>query len=323
MSKISELQKHDKDAGLKQRLSEANARVKALEGQLELATKQLESKNASRFKLSIGKSKGTKGTGFCRVVVPDSHGSAICKPAAKAFLTDLELIKPSEIVMLGDHVDCGGFLAQHHTLGYVAQADYSFVDDVTAANIFLDEIQAKAGGASIDYLEGNHERRIESWIVTQTLGKKKDAEFLKSCFSITSTLNLEKRGLRLIEQGKFYDKVQLPATIRKGNCYFTHGSSTAKHAASVHLNRFGGNVVFGHTHRRDSYFSKTVKEGSLGAWNPGCLSELQPLWQHTNPTDWSHGYGLQMVRSNGDFLHINVPIVNGKSLLNPLIEELK
>jgi len=317
------LDSYDPNADLKAKLKEAEAKNKSLESQLKMATQQLNKANASKFKLTLGKSKKAKGKGFCRVIIPDSHGSAINKKAANAFLGDLDYIKPAEVVMLGDHVDCGGFLAQHHTLGYIAQTDYSFVEDATAANLFLDAIQERCGKISYDYLEGNHERRIENWIITQTLGKKKDAQFLKSMFSIEATLNISKRGIRLIEQGKFYDKVQLPATIKKGNCYFTHGSSTAKHAAAVHLNRFGGNVVYGHTHRADSHLSRSVKEGVLGAWCPGCLSELQPLWQHTNPTDWNNGYGLQMVKSNGSFLHINVPIVNGVSLLSPLIDELK
>ena len=89
------------------------------------------------------------------------------------------------------------------------------------------------------------------------------------------------------------------------------------------VRRNGKSFVCGNTHRRDSYTIKTVKAGEIGGWSPGCLCKLQPLWMHTNPTDWAHGYGLQMVRSNGEFLHINVPIIEGKSLLSPLIEELK
>jgi len=297
-------------------------RIKELSEQLEFANKQLQQTRAARFKLAIGKQKTTKGGRFCRVIVPDSHGSGIDHKAATAFLEDLKTIDPSEIVMLGDHIDCGGFLAQHHTVGYIAQSEYTFEDDAIAANLFLDEIQ-KRSSAPIEYIEGNHERRIENWITTQTVKNTKDAKYLKSMFSISNVLHIEKRGIRLIEQGKYYDGVELPSTIKKGNCFFTHGSSTAKHAASVHVQKFGGNIVYGHTHRTDSYQIKTVKAGAIGAWSPGCLCKLQPLWQHTNPTDWSHGYGLQMVLSNGDFLHINVPIVKGKSLLSPLIDELK
>lgn len=306
----------------KKKQADQAKRIKALESQLDIANQQLKKARASKFKLSIGKQKTTKGGRFCRVIVPDSHGSVIDPKAATAFLNDLEIIDPSEIIMLGDHLECGGFLAQHHTLGYVAQTKYSFEEDADAANQFLDEIQSRSN-APIDYIEGNHERRIENWIVTNTLKNPRDAAYLTSMFSVSTVLHLEKRKLRLIAQGKLYDGLDLPATIKKGNCYFTHGSSTAKHAASVHVAKFGGNIVYGHTHRADFHQIKTVKAGAIGAWCPGCLCKMQPLWQHTNPTDWTQGYGLQMVLSNGDFLHINVPIIKGKSLLSPLVESLK
>ena len=283
---------------------------------------QLEKLRAAKFKLSLGKPKTRRG-GYCRLVVPDSHGCVIDKEAATAFLHDVDIINPSEVIFLGDHLECGGFLAEHHTLGYVAQTDYSFADDEAACNAFLDEIDKRCPNASKVYIEGNHERRIENWIVTNTRKRPKDAAYLRKRFSVDTSIHLSKRKYRWIRQGEFYDGVSVPATIKLGNCYFTHGSSTAKHAASVHVQKFGGNIVYGHTHRADSHLTKTVDKGSIGAWCPGCLCQLQPLWQHTNPTDWTHGYGLQLVDSSGDFLHVNVPIVSGKSLLSPLVDALK
>ena len=52
-----------------------------------------------------------------------------------------------------------------------------------------------------------------------------------------------------------------------------------------------------------------------GAWCCGYLGRAQPLWRHSDPTDWTQGYGVQLVRPNGDFLHINTPIIEGKSYL--------
>jgi hypothetical protein len=70
--------------------------------------------------------------------------------------------------------------------------------------------------------------------------------------------------------------------------------------------QFAGNVVYGHTHRAQSETRRPVARGDIGAWNPGCLCQQQPLWQHTRPTDWTLGYGVQIVDSRGGFLHINV-----------------
>lgn len=298
-------------------------RIKELEELVDKQAEQLETYRRTKFKFPVGKTAaGPKGRTFCRVIVPDTHGSLVEPLAIKAFLSDQEAIGPSEVILLGDHLECGGFLSQHHTLGYVAQSEYTFESDVIATNILLDRIQAISPKASFDYIEGNHERRIEAWCVTQALKNKHDAEYLRKMFSADSVLSIEKRGMRWIRQGVFYDNLPLPATIKRGHCYFTHGCSTAKHAAAEHVRKFGGNVVYGHTHRADSYVIRTVKEGTVGAWNPGCLCAIQPLWQHTNPTDWSHGYGLQLVSPDGSFLHINVPIINGRSYLQPLIKAI-
>lgn len=253
-----------------------------------------------------------------RVIIPDTHGAKVDKGALAACLGDVKALDPDEIILLGDHVDCGGFLAQHHTLGYVAESAYTYEADIAAANAFLDALQAAAPRARIDYIEGNHERRIETWALTQTLRNSKDAEYLRRAFAPEFLLRLKERGIPYYRQGEFYDELPIPGTIRKGKCYFFHGSSTAKQATTVTLNSFAGNVVFGHTHREQSSSARPVHAGQIKAWNPGCLCELQPLWQHTNPTSWTHGFAVQLAAKSGEFLHLNIPIIGGRSLLGSL-----
>lgn len=270
---------------------------------------------------AIRPAKASKYPGdYVRAIIPDSHGSAISRIAAAAFLADLKRLDPREVVMLGDHVDCGGFLAQHHVLGYVAQTTYSYADDLAAANAFLDQIQTAAPRGKIHYIEGNHERRVETWCVTQTLRHAKDAEMLRRAFAPEFTLQLAQRGIAYYRQGEHYHGLPVPGAIRLGKCHFWHGTSAAKHAAAVNVAQIGGNVVYGHTHREDATSLRPVATGDIGAWNPGCLCEQQPLWCHTRPTNWTHGYGVQLVARSGRFLHVNVRIVDGASLLIPLLK---
>lgn len=257
---------------------------------------------------------------FVRVAIPDSHGSAIDPRAAAAMLADIKRLDPREIVLGGDHVNCGGFLAQHHVLGYVAETGYTYEDDIAATNQFLDEIQKAAPRATIHYLEGNHERRVETWCVTQTLRNSKDAEMLRRAFAPEFLLHLQARGIRYYRQAEHYDGLAVPGAIRLGKCHFWHGTSTAKNAAAVNVQQVGGNVVYFHTHREDATSLRPVATGDIGAWNPGCLCKQQPLWCHARPTNWTHGFGVQLVQRSGLFLHINVRIVDGKSLLLPLVK---
>lgn len=299
------------------------ARVKQLESLLARQQKRIEQSARAAFKLPRSPAKLTGKGDFYRIIIPDTHGSFVDQAALAAFLADLGSLAGGvrEIVLLGDHIDCGGFLAQHHTMGYVAEADYTFEQDVSAANVLLDAIQTTCPRATIHMLEGNHERRIERWIMTQVLANKREASYLASLFSAEKVLHVQRRGIHYYKQGIFYDGVSLPATIRLGKCYFTHGSRTGRFPARAMLEDFGGNVVFGHTHRMDFAVKRTVDHGAIGAWCPGSLCRLQPLWNHTQITGWSHGYGLQLVRHDGTFFHVNVPIIDGHSYLTQLTEK--
>jgi hypothetical protein len=298
-----------------QALADANANLKRLNAVL-LQQLQAAKKPTRTFNLLPCRQTSLKGDKL-RVIIPDSHGSAIDPPAAAAFLADLKMINPHEIVMGGDHVDCGGFLAQHHTLGYVAQTDYSYADDIAAAAHFLDQIQAAAPRARIHYIEGNHERRVETWCVTESLRNEKDAEMLRRILAPEFQLDLKGRGITYYRQSEHYMGINIPGAIRLGKCYFWHSVSTAKQAAAVNLRQFAANVVYFHTHREDFASGVPVGKGDIGAWNFGCLCKRQPLWQHTRPTDWTTGYGVQCVSPQDNFLTVAARIVNGHSLLLP------
>ena len=144
---------------------------------------------------------------------------------------------------------------------------------------------------------------------------------LRRAFAPEYLLKLKERGIKYYRQGETYLGLGIPGAMRLGKCFFWHGVSTAKHAASVNIQQFAGNVVYGHTHREDHCSLRPVSAGDIGAWCPGCLCQLQPLWQHTRPTNWTHGYGVQIVGKNGNFLHINIRIIDGTSLLMPLLNQ--
>lgn len=252
-----------------------------------------------------------------RVIIPDSHGKHIDQPAATAFLKDLKRLDPDEIVMLGDHLDCAGTFSKH-ARSYADEMGETYEDDCYAANLFLDGIQKCAPKASIDYIEGNHEYRVERW-AAETFVHEKDAKNLLERIGPQAALEMKSRGIRYYRRGEFYQGLAIPGTIRKGKVFFTHGISHSKHADTVHLARFGASVVFGHVHRSMSTIERTVTSTGHGAWCPGTLAKLQPLYFHTAPTSWTHGYAVQFLNKSGQFLHVNVPIHKGQSLLNDLI----
>lgn len=247
------------------------------------------------------------------VCVPDSHGNHIDLAARDACLGDLKKLQPDTIVMLGDHLDAGGTFSSHQRT-YTNEMAETYEDDVTAANEFLDAIQENAPKAGVHYIEGNHEQHVERW-ASRTFHHKRDADLLLEKFGPEQVLHLKKRGIKYYKRSTHYMGLSIPGTIKIGKCFYTHGIAHSKNAAAVHLARFGASVVFGHIHRSQSCVERTVSSDAIGAWCPGTLAKLQPLYKHTAPSDWSHGYLVQFVSKSGRFLTVNVPIVRGESLL--------
>lgn len=265
--------------------------------------------------------KGQKS--YVRVLFGDVHGEHLDKPAVAAFLSDLEVLKPTSVVCIGDLLDCGGFLSQHKTLGVVAELDVTYEQDVAAGNMVLDEVQKRAPKASFDLIEGNHENRINRWICDQVLGSARNAEYLRRLVGTSAVLSLDKRGIRYVERHKYYDGLSISGTIKlEPHGVAQHGEAfCGKYAGYRHMERLGESVFFGHSHRLKSVYAEKL-DGPIVAVNTGCLCQRRPLYGLTKTTDWMHGYVMQVCSSDG-FLAIPIPIIDGVSYLQPLTKLLK
>ncbi len=278
---------------------------------------------ARRFDMpKQSKKRGPKSRkSYIRVAFGDTHGCSIDPKAWNAFLGDLEYLKPKEVVHLGDVLDCGGWLAAHHTMNYVAQTDYSYADEVTAGNQMFDQLQKVVPKADIHVIEGNHDLRVETTCLTMTQRHRADAELLINAFAPRKVLNLEKRNIHWWSRGECHHDCVQGGTIKLGKCYFTHPQNASKHHAARMAEGFGKNVVYGHTHRRDYFPAANAVGDEWAAWSPGCMCVKRKYWHHTENFKHTQGYHLQIVEPDGSFLGFNVPIINGESYLSGLYSQ--
>jgi predicted phosphodiesterase len=251
-----------------------------------------------------------------RTIFPDLHGEHLDLAAANAFLEDTARDNPDEVVGLGDIIDCGGVFSIH-ARSFTNEMTESYEDDVAAANWFLDKLMKAAPRAvkngKIYLIEGNHEQHVERWACS-TFASHKDARMLLERFGPDKVLHLKERGIKYFKRSEFYQGISIPGTFRLGKCFFTHGVTHSANAARAHLHAFGASVVFGHVHAAQSLIQRTVTAKGIGAFCPGTLAKLQPLWKHTQPTHWNHGYAIQGVTKSGNFAHFNIPILDGESI---------
>jgi predicted phosphodiesterase len=251
------------------------------------------------------------------VVFPDVHGSSADPQAVAAFLGDVKALQPDMVVGLGDLVDCGGFLAQHHVLGFVAETAYTYEDDLKAAGAFLDAVRDAAPNAELRAIEGNHDARPERWAVTAALRQKVTAEWLRQRVAPDEVLCFKDRGIQYYRRAVTYDNAPVQGMFRIGKLGFAHGLLNGNSDPGSVLNRFGHSMVYGHTHQMASKV-RPWNGSAIGAWNIGTLAKLQPLYAHSSPTLWTHGYGVFVFSKTGNFQAIPVTIVNGVSLLPEL-----
>lgn len=258
-----------------------------------------------------------------RVSAGDLHGMRQDPKAVAAFIADLKVWDPDEIVFLGDMNDCEGWLAQHHTIGYVANCDYSYAEDTKATNAFLDAVQAAAPNAVIHWIMGNHDDRIERAITDLTLGHQMDSAMLLKLWGPAAVLRLDERGIKWYKRDEIYAEGYPRGWLKLGKMCFTHELGRGKNAARDAVARSAANVTFGHTHRDDSATIVFPGVGICKAFNPGCLCHMQPIYAHSDPTSWSQGYDIDFVAKSENFQRVHVPIWRGESLAGAMIERFK
>lgn len=165
--------------------------------------------------------------------------------------------------------------------------------------------------------------RVERWITDQTMRHGRDAEFLKKLIAPKALLKADERGMHYYGRDTHHIPGLPPGWIKLGKIFFVHELAGGKNAARDSVNRTAGNVVYAHTHVEDTATTVLPGVGLVKAFNPGCLCQRQPLWRHSNPTGWSHGYAVQFVSKSDEFLHINIPIWSGRSLVGSMHGKMK
>lgn len=238
------------------------------------------------------------------LVVPDMHFPHHDRECLAVLESAARLIRPRRIVFLGDLMDCAAW-TRHPKRSFAEASVHKYGLEVRDAGGAIDRLVAAAGGIGPDAVQevvivsGNHEHRVEARCVE--LG-----ELGASIWEYVSPEHLLRQGrpwLKWIPYVEPYAQDRLPPGQRGGgmphykiarDLWAIHGWSIARHAAARHLELAKTvSIVHGHTHRQQVATTRLMETGRVvKAWSPGCLSQLQPTWHHSSPTDWVHGFSV-------------------------------
>ena len=240
------------------------------------------------------------------IVIPDQHFPLHDQRAINVVLQGIELIKPDIFINLGDVGEWESVSAwkwkgkKQPPLEYQLPIIDREIRRVNEGIDQFDEVLDKVECKKRYICAGNH----DEWLTYGFCEKypyMTDYTFLEAC--------------RWKERGYKYLSYNQPLKI--GKCTFIHGAYATTYHAKKHLEAYGENIVYGHTHDIQRH-TLTKLGGTIGAWSMGCLKDMSAMknkWLRGRLHNWNHAFGVIDWFKNGDFKVEVIEIVKGKTTL--------
>ncbi len=237
------------------------------------------------------------GDGRRIFVLPDVHVPYHDAEAYRLAVHAARELKPDVLVIIGDFVDC-------YSVSQFAKSPERRQElkwEIEQANECLNELDGLAG--STWFACGNHEERLERYLCQR-------APELYGMVTIQDLLRIRERGWKWVPYKQWF---------KLGKVAFAHEiGHYGKHAAAQSLASFGGNIVFGHSHRAGAVYGGTVDGERHFALNVGWLGDFGAVdYAHRSQMrDWQHGFGWITQDDAGNSWAQFCPIVKGKTVVD-------
>jgi hypothetical protein len=166
---------------------------------------------------------------------------------------------------------------------------------------FLKKLRKLFPKAYIYFLEGNHEKRWQRYLM------RKAPEIL-GCdeFEIPTILRVAEYNVKWIPNSTLVKFGKL--NVVHGNC-FGGGINPAR---TAYL-KAKACIIVGDKHKTGENTEMTMNGEMITAWSVGALCDLNPEYLQFAHTSWCHGFAH--IKMDGDTFHVrNYRILNGKIL---------
>lgn len=237
------------------------------------------------------------------LVVSDLHVPYHDVRAWECVLEAIRVTKPETVVLIGDTADVYSISSHPKSL----DRKQNFASEVEAVNRELDRLREVAGeSCRIIWTCGNHEDRITRFL-------QSNAPELAGISAVRAEalFRVNERGIEWVPYRRH---------IKIGNCSFTHDvGRCGVNAARQSLLDFGGNIVFGHSHRGATVYQGESKGSSHFAMNVGWLGDVNEVdYMHRcrATRDWQLGFGIVDQDAEGFSWAHFCPIVDGRCIVD-------
>jgi predicted phosphodiesterase len=231
------------------------------------------------------------------LILSDIHIPYHDEVAVAAAIAHGKKKRPDVIILNGDIGDFYG-VSRHDK-----DPRRSLSDELDAIRQFLFHLRAQFPKARILYKIGNHEARMEMFLV-------KNAPVLLgvSDFELPVLLKFDELQIELVPS---------LTLIRLGNLPIYHGhelpqgmSSPVNPARGIWM-RVQESLICGHWHRTSEHTESTGLNKKLSScWSTGCLCDLSPDYAIVNR--WNHGFVWVETQACGNYEVTNHKIINGR-----------
>lgn len=201
--------------------------------------------------------------------------------------------KDRKLIIPGDFLDLAEFMPRSPLYKqWIKRSDgveEFFLPAVNEAfgwgNEMLDRLQKTY--EEIILMGGNHEYRLVEF--ARVLNNSLPA--YSHNFDLQVGLNLRSRGIKYVPYNHWLDI---------GNVTITHGMYHGTTCLKRHYEAAGKSVIFGHVHM-DDVKSFTRRGDTVKAWSLPCMSTLAPEYLKSRENNWTNGFGVLRMKSNGRF----------------------
>jgi len=231
------------------------------------------------------------------LILSDIHIPYHDEAAVAAAIAHGKKKKPDVIILNGDIGDFYG-VSRHDK-----DPRRSLADELDAIRQFLFYLRKQFPSARILYKIGNHEARMEMFLV-------KNAPVLLgvSDFELPVLLKFDELNIELVPS---------LTLIRLGSLPIYHGhelpqgmSSPVNPARGIWM-RVQESLICGHWHRTSEHTESTGLNKKLSScWSTGCLCDLTPDYAIVNR--WNHGFAWVETQADGNYEVTNHKIINGR-----------